>query len=403
MTAAPARGDLLLRGQLLTPLVERPGALLVRAGRIAAVLPVDAPAAAARTIVIDDGWIAPGFIDLQVNGALGHDLGEEPAALAALTAWLPRTGVTAFLPTVITAPLDQLRVALAGLDAQMAGPLSGAHPLGIHLEGPYLNPDYRGAHAADCIRPIELDELAGLCAAGSMRLVTLAPERPGALLAVAWLRRHGIVAAAGHSGASEGETRAALAAGVTFGTHLFNAMASLHHRAPGLVGALLTAGLPAHGCPGARAGLLADGVHVHPTMLALAERARGAAGLALVTDAMAGLGLGDGDYRLAGRAVHVRAGVARLADGTLAGGTVPMDGIVRTMRAACGCSIAAAVRMATLTPAAVLGLSDRGRLVAGARADLVVLDSELRVQRTIIGGEVVWDAADAGSAGTIGA
>ncbi|MCC6627905.1 MAG: N-acetylglucosamine-6-phosphate deacetylase [Chloroflexi bacterium] len=392
---------MLLRGQLLTPLVERPGALLVRTGRIAAVLPVDAPAAAARTIAIDDGWIAPGFIDLQVNGALGYDLGEEPAALAAVAGWLPRTGVTAFLPTVITAPLDQLRMALAGLGAQMAAPVPGAQPLGIHLEGPYLNPDYCGAHAADCLRPIDLAELAGLCAAGPVRLVTLAPELSGGLAAVAWLRQQGIVVAAGHSGASLDEARAAIAAGVTVGTHLFNAMAPLHHRAPGLVGALLTAAAPARGRPGARASLLADGVHVDPTLLALAYRARGAAGLALVTDAMAGLGLGDGDERLAGRAVQVRGGVARLADGTLAGGVVPMDGIIRTMRAACGCSIAAAVRMATLTPAAVLGLPDRGRLVAGARADLVVLDSELRVQRTIIGGEVVWDAADAGPAGTI--
>ena len=170
-------------------------------------------------------------------------------------------------------------------------------------------------------------------------------------------------------------------------------MSPLRHREPGLVGALLTAELPADGRPGARAGLLADGLHVHPAALALAYRARGAAGLALVTDAMAGLGLGDGDYELAGRTVHVRDGAARLADGTLAGGVAPMDAVVRTMRAACGCSVAEVVRMATRTPAEALGLDDRGRLAVGAIADLVVLDPALRVRLTVAAGRVAWEAA----------
>jgi len=390
---APARCDLALRGPLLTPAEAGPGTVLVRAGRIAALAPVDAPVAAGRVIEVGAGWIAPGFIDLQVNGALGHDFGGAPAALAAVAGWLPRTGVTAFLPTLITAPLPRLRAALAALGEQMAGPLAGARPLGVHLEGPYLHPDYRGAHAAAWLRPADLDELAGLCAAGPVRLVTLAPEQPGALAAVAWLRARGIIVSAGHSGASYAEARAAFAAGVTLGTHLFNAMPPLHHRAPGLAGALLTAGLPAAGVPGARAGLIADGVHVHPAALALAYRARGAAGLALVTDAMAGLGLGDGDYDLAGQRVAVRAGIARLPDGTLAGGVAPMDAVVRTMRAACDCPASAAVRMATATPAAALGLTDRGRLAAGAVADVVVLDAALRVRLTVTAGQVAWEAA----------
>jgi N-acetylglucosamine-6-phosphate deacetylase len=215
--------------------------------------------------------------------------------------------------------------------------------------------------------------------------VTLAPELPGALAAVAWLCARGIVVSAGHSGATYDQARAAFAAGVTMGTHLFNAMTPFHHREPGLPGALLTE-------PGIRASLIADGLHVHPAALRLAYAARGAAGLALVSDAMAALGMGEGRYQLSGQAVTVDAESARLADGTLAGSVVPLDAALRTMVNEAGCTVAAAVRMASQTPAEVLGLTDRGRIAAGMRADLIVLDPALRVRLTVIAGRVVWEA-----------
>lgn len=390
MRLSQSPADLVLRGRVLTPAGEQPGAVVVAGGRIRAVEPPAVPVAAARVVEAARGWIAPGFIDVQVNGALGHDFGVEPAAVAAVARWLPRTGVTAFLPTLVTAPLPRLTAALACLGA-IEPAASAAVPLGVHLEGPYLNPAYRGAHAAEWLRPLALPELDELCAAGPVRLLTLAPELPGAPAAIAWLRARGIVVSAGHSGADHATTLAAVAAGLTCGTHLFNAMAPFHHRAPGLVGALLTE-------PGLRAGLIADGIHVHPAVLALAYRARGADGLALVTDGMAALGMGEGRFTLGGRPVEVRAGAARLADGTLAGGVVPIDAALRGLVAATGCSVAEAVRMATATPAEILGLSDRGRIAPGARADLVVLDPDLRVRLTVVAGRVVWEAPASGAA-----
>jgi N-acetylglucosamine-6-phosphate deacetylase len=357
----------------------------VAEGRIVAVAPVDAPAGAAQVIDVASGWIAPGLIDLQINGGLGHDFGTAPEAAGSVADWLPRTGVTAFLPTLITAPLEHLRRGVATLARCMTAPPTGAHMLGVHLEGPYLNPAFRGAHAGQWLRPPDIDELAALCTDRPVRLVTLAPELPGALAAVAWLCARGIVVSAGHSGATYDQARAAFAAGVTMGTHLFNAMTPFHHREPGLPGALLTE-------PGIRASLIADGLHVHPAALRLAYAARGAAGLALVSDAMAALGMGDGHYQLSGQAVTVDAESARLADGTLAGSVVPLDAALRTIVSAAGCSVAAAVRMASQTPAEVLGLTDRGRIAAGMRADLIVLDPALRVCLTVIAGRVVWEA-----------
>ena len=375
--------DLAISGRMVTPEGERPGSVLVREGRIVALAPPDQPVMARRRIVTGAGWVAPGFIDLQINGALGHDFSGAPDVVQAVARWLPRTGVTAFLPTLITAPIDHLRAALRRIGTNGAS-TCGARMLGVHLEGPWLNPAYRGAHMVEWLRPINVAELDDVCGSGPVRLVTLAPELEGGLAAIRRLRERGIVVSLGHSGASHEQAVAAITAGARLGTHLFNAMAPPHHRAPGLAGALLLE-------PDVRAGLIADSVHVHPAMLALAYRLRGPSGLVLVTDAMAALGMADGDYILGGRWARVAAGVARLPDGTLAGSVLSMDEAVRAMRRACGCSLAEAVRMASQTPAETLGLTDHGRLAPGAVADLVVLDEQARVRQTVIDGQVVWD------------
>ncbi len=255
--------------------------------------------------------------------------------------------------------------------------------LGVHLEGPYLSPRRHGAHDPALLRPIDIAEILAWADPALVRIVTLAPELPGAPAAIEALRARGIVVSAGHSDATFSEAQAGIAAGVTWGTHLFNAMSGLGHREPGLAGALLAAPFPC--------GLIVDGEHVHPAVVALVLRARGAAGITLVTDCMAAMGMPAGHYTLSNREVLVDETTARLADGTLAGSILTMDAAVRNAVAFAGCGLADAVRMAATTPAALLGLAQQGRLAAGCTADLAVLDDTCHVMQTFVGGELVYD------------
>jgi N-acetylglucosamine-6-phosphate deacetylase len=328
---------------------------------------------------------APGYIDLQLNGAFGFDFTAEPGSIWEVAARLPRYGVTAFLPTIITAPLE---TAARAQDALRRGPpagFAGALPLGLHLEGPFLNPARRGAHNPEHLRLPSLEAVETWSPGDGVRLVTLAPELPGALAVTRRLRERGVVVSAGHSLATLAEARAGFEAGITAGTHLFNAMPPLDHREPGLAGALLAD-------PRATFGLIADGVHVHPAMAALAWRAGGPNRLALVTDAMAALGRPPGDYRLGDRMVRVDETSARLADGRLAGSILSLDQAVRNLIRFTGCAPAEAIRAATEAPARLLGLpGERGRIAPGAVADLVLLTPELQVAATLVAGEVLWE------------
>ncbi len=332
-------------------------------------------------------YLAPGLIDLQLNGAFGLDFTVDPAALWRVALELPRYGVTAFLPTIITAPPGAIPAAQAALAAGPAtGRASGARPLGLHLEGPFLNPLRRGAHPLEHLRRPNLGEARDWSPATGVRLVTLAPELPGALPLIETLAARGVVVALGHSDATYAEALAGLAAGGTYGTHLFNAMSPFNHRAPGVAGALLA---------DARAvvGLIVDEVHVHPAAVAVAWHAKGPGRVCLVSDAMAGLGLGDGGYQLGERTVHVAHGTARLADGTLAGSLLSLDQAVRNLAAITGCGPHAALGAASAVPAAVLGLSEQyGRLAAGAAADLVLLTPDLQVAATWVGGRLAYQS-----------
>ena len=324
-----------------------------------------------------DGWIAPGFIDLQVNGAYGFDFTTDRSSIVQVAKRLPATGVTSFLPTIITSPLENYRqIANEWNGAQ------GAQVLGIHLEGPYLNPKRKGAHNPAFLRAPNVAELDAWVSSSQVRLVTLAPELPGALEMIRRLAARGVVVSAGHSDADYTEANAGFTAGVTWGTHLYNVMAPFTHREPGLIGALLASETPC--------GLIVDGVHVHPAVVNTTFRAKGARGITLVTDAMAAMGMGPGRYQLGDRAVIVDATSARLEDGTLAGSILQMDAAMRNMIAYTGCSLADAITMASATPARVLGLKNKGRIAAGCDADLVVLDKSLRVDMTIARGEIVY-------------
>src|SRR5690554_1196009 len=367
--------------------------LVIRQGRIHYAgprrereLPADLP------LIDGHGWgVSPGLIDLQFNGAYGHDFTRDPSSLLAVARRLPETGVTAFLPTFITSPIDSYieklnRVRIAQ-QAQSQRGETGARILGAHVEGPFLNPAKKGAHRQEWFIDPTLEALEQLQPLEAVRLLTLAPERAHGLQAVRWLSERGVVVSIGHSAAGPQETCAAVEAGAALATHLYNAMRPMDHRDPGLVGALLVNDT-------IRCGLIVDGVHVHPLMVRLAYRLLGPERIALVTDAMAAMGMPSGESLIGDQTVYVDETSARLADGTLAGSILRLDQAVRNMVAFSGCSPAQALQMATSTPAAVLGLEgEMGRLAPGCPADLAIWDSSLHLQATFMDGRPVYTAS----------
>jgi N-acetylglucosamine-6-phosphate deacetylase len=378
-----SEGDLVLSGNIWSETGFKPGRVVVRAGRIAGVDFSPGPAPKAD-FDFGEALITPGLIDLQLNGGLGLDFTQQPDTVEVVAEALPRWGVTAFLPTFITAPVETYHTALQYLqDRKPAKP--GAQALGAHLEGPYLNPAFRGAHDVNFIREPSLGELNRLLAHSSLKFITLAPEEPGSLELIRLAASHGILIAAGHSGATYEQGLAAFEAGATCATHLFNAMPPLHHRKPGLVGAVLD-----H--PTATANLIVDGVHLHPVIVKLVYRLKGWQHTCLVTDAMAGMGMGPGRYDLAGQVVVVDEKSARLAErDTLAGSILTMNVALRNMVEFSGCPPHEAVAMATLVPARLLGLDgQKGRLQPGFDADIAVFSPDFEPLLTVAGGTVVF-------------
>lgn len=373
-------------------LIVRHGRVLLEGRFVAADLAsaegmVVAPAAVggvAGVVEADGLLVAPGYVDLQCNGGLGIDLAGEPERLWELAALLPRFGVTAWLPTIVTSPPGVVERAIETLAAGPPARWQGAVPLGLHLEGPFLSPHQPGAHPAALLRPPTLAAIEGWTRHGGVAVVTLAPEMPGAIEVIEALVERQVVVSLGHTLATAAEATAAVAAGASWVTHLFNAMAPLHHRAPGLVGVALTD-------ERLRVGLIPDGIHLHPPIVALAQRALGAR-LTIVTDAVGALGMPGGTQRLGRREVTVGDDGVRLADGTLAGSNLSMDQGVRNLVAFTGCTPSVALHAAATAPAAVLGDTARGTLSPGARADAVLLTEDLHLVATIVGGVVLHDA-----------
>ncbi len=326
------------------------------------------------------GSICPGFIDLQINGAFGIDVGPDPSALEGLSRQLPSTGITAFLPTAVSWPMERYPPFLEALsDAETPG----ARILGAHLEGPFLSPARKGAHDPTSLIPIDIGLVREFVSSGVVSMLTFAPELAGAEEAVGLLLDSGIVLSAGHTDATYEQLRRSADVGLSMATHLYNAMSPMKHRAPGAVGAVLVDDR-------VRASIIADGVHVHEGALRLAYRAKGPEGLALVTDAMAAAGMPDDEYKLSGRRVRLENGSVRLPDGTLAGSALTMDQAARNAVRFLGISLEDTVRMVSETPAKILGLSAKGRIAQGADADLVILGTEGVVEETIVAGEPVY-------------
>ncbi len=357
-----------------------PMTVTVRDGVIAELRPgLDASAD-----LMTEGVIAPGFIDLQINGGYGCDFTVDPTTIAHVAARLPQSGVTGFIPTCITSPIESYSGWLE-LAAESARVNSGAQALGFHLEGVYFSHQKMGAHNPAHMRPVDVDEILTRYAASPLvRIVTLAPELPGALDAIRALRARGVIVSMGHSNATFAEAQAAIEAGANWGTHLFNAMHDLKHREPGIAAALLLSDVPV--------GLIVDSVHLHPAVVQMVYRLKGATGITLVTDAMGAMGMPAGTFNLGGYSVIVDEKGAHLPNGTIAGSVLTMDGAVRALIAQSGCSLAEALTMASRTPAELLGMAHKGRIALGADADIVLLDAAVHVQATLVRGEVVWQS-----------
>jgi N-acetylglucosamine-6-phosphate deacetylase len=320
--------------------------------------------------------VLPGFIDLHVHGGGGRDMMEGADAAAQVARCHAAHGTTALLATTMTAPMADLEAAFTGLRSAVTERARGcARVLGVHLEGPYINPGKLGAQP-DFVRPVSLEELARLHAIAPIRLVTLAPEMAGNMEAIETISAAGFLVQLGHTLGSYEDAVEALARGARGFTHLFNAMTALHHRAPGMVGAAL-----AH----ARyAEIIPDLLHVHPGALRVAMRA--IPSVYCVTDSTAAAGMPDGDYKLGRQTVTKCLGGVRLPDGTLAGSTLTMDQALRNLVTELGLGLADASRRVSTHAADYLGLADRGRLAAGAWADAVVLDRDLRLKDVFIEG-----------------
>lgn len=325
------------------------------------------------------GYLTPGFIDMHIHGSGGSDTMEgDKKALENISTTIAEHGVTGFLPTTMTMAESSIRSALDNVRIAKKEGLSGARPLGVHMEGPFINKEYKGAQAdKDIKKPARelIEDYFDL-----IKVVTLAPEVDGAKEFIKEITDRGIVASVAHSAASYEDIKVAERWGLSHTSHLFNAMTGLHHRRPGIVGAVLSGEMTAE--------LIADFVHINPAVLKLVTKAKKLSDIILVTDAMEAGGLDDGEYTLGGQKVYVKDGEARLESGTIAGSVLTMEKAIKNMINATGLSINEVVNMATLNPARKLGLNHKlGQIKKGFKADFVLLDREFNVENVYIGGE----------------
>jgi N-acetylglucosamine-6-phosphate deacetylase len=329
--------------------------------------------------------LLPGFIDIHAHGAVGHEVMDANVdGLREMQRFYARHGVTGFLATTWTATHKDLLLAIDAINHVSGYRADGASILGIHLEGPYLNPARCGAQDSGLIRRPDPGEVLELIESGPVKLVTLAPEFPENLQLVDTLVQRGITVSAGHTDATYEEMLVAVGHGVRQVTHTFNAMSPFNQRQPGAIGAALA--LPELSCQ-----LIADGIHVHAAAMRLLLNAKGSDGVILVTDSIRGTGLMDGDYAIDNRIVHIKDGAVRLPDGTLAGSVLTMERAVQNLIAATGQSLLALWKTSSLNAARSIGIASRkGSLEVGKDADLVLVGANLDVMLTMVEGQIAY-------------
>lgn len=373
--------------------IHSDGAVEIAAGKITQILSAAKIknhkfSTAAKVCYLPKNWtVFPGMIDLHIHGAYGIDaMHADNKALADMSKKLAREGVTAYVATTMTEASDEIDAALKNIKnyRQQQERGEGAELLGVNLEGPFIAKDKSCAQPKEHILSPNLDLLKvwHKTASNGLRLITIAPEIKGSDELIDYAVKNNIVAAVGHSNASYTETCAAIKAGCNHATHLFNGMAPLHHRQPGNVAALLLN-------DNVYVELIADGVHLHPAILQMVLRLKGADKIILITDSIAAKGLGDGDYKLAGQDVRVADGRAVMANNVLAGSVLTMDQALRNMLQFSGCSLLDVSKMVAQNPARQLGIAaHKGSIAVGKDADIVVLDENYRVMLTLCCGKV---------------
>ena len=383
-------------GMIVTPndVIEN-GVVLCEDGRITAAGPSSEiePDPSSQIINAEGKFVMPGFIDTHFHGSGGDDVMANGAeGIRRISRALVKYGTTGYLATTIAARHEELMRAVEDTIAAEEDDPIAAEILGLHIEGPYINPKFKGAQPEWGIRDPNFDECNQLldAAAGRIKIMTIAPELPGGLEMIRMLARAGVAPSVGHSEADYDTALAAIEAGATRATHLFNAMSGVHHRKPGLAAAVMNE-------PGICAEMVCDGVHVNPRMVSLAWKAKGREGMTLVTDATAAQGVGDGVFTLGDFRIQVRGPLCTLMDGvTIAGSVLTMSRAVGNAVAFTGMSLIDAAYTASLAPAEVCGVADRkGSIEAGKDADLAILNSDFSVSHTIRAGLVVYQAAAA--------
>ncbi|HWR42368.1 N-acetylglucosamine-6-phosphate deacetylase [Sporomusa sp.] len=333
-------------------------------------------------------YLAPGFIDLHIHGGAGADTMDVAGdALAVMSRILPQSGVTAFLPTTMTMKFELVTAALERVRAQI-GHCPGAEILGCHFEGPFINADYKGAQDAQYITTPSFAKIAGF--ADVIKIATIAPELPGSLAFIREAVDHNIVVSIGHSAATYEQALAAITAGTSHVTHMFNAIAASNHRRPGVLGAILDSSVTCE--------LIADNIHVHPASQRLLYRLTGGERLILITDAMRACLMPDGYYELGGQQVSVADSTAQLDNGVIAGSVLTLDKAVANFRKTSGLALHEVVNMVTMNPARKLRMDHcKGSIVPGNQADMVIFDENITILETIVKGRTVyrrWPHAD---------
>ncbi len=376
-------------GTVVTPLdVFAEADVLIEETRITGVGP--GLAAHGSGEVIDAGGllVAPGYVDIHVHGSAGHDtMDGTREAIVGMAAYFAKHGVTSFCPSTMTLGAEAIMKAVRNVYECQQHPVAGAQPLGVHLEGPYIDISMKGAQPEQFVRPASAEEYADFFSLGNIRMISLAPEIEANKELIGFARSRGAAVAVGHSSATYEQMVEAVGLGLNQSTHTFNQMAGLHHRKPGTVGAALL-------IPHIYAQFICDGVHLHPAVVDMIVRLKGPDKAVAITDAINGAGMPNGEYELGGQKIIVKDGAVRLADGiTLAGSCLAMDAAVRNITEFADTCVCDAIRMATLTPARSVGRAHRkGSLEPGKDADIVLLNEDLEVVATVVMGEVVYRA-----------